>query len=190
MQDARYQLELSAPLKSGRDKSGIDDWLKDIELSSALIGGLLHTLHPELYRAGRQAWHTLSSHPSLVKESSELLNILPAYRSPFTAYSVISNRKTPVHRDNYSRPPWFDLLATVGTYLRGKLCLPGLGITLEYNPGAIVAICGQLIKHAVPEVEGDRVCVAHFMREKVQTRLEVPPATWAKMAMYIHALDR
>ena len=187
LQAHRFPLELSAPLKpgkdkSGRDKSGITQWLEQIDLSSALMGALLATCHPDLYRAGREAWHALATNPNLVKESDELMGILPRYRSPFTAYSVISNRKTPVHRDNYSRAEWFNLLATVGKYVGGKMRLPGLGITLAYEAGTVVNICGLLIRHGVDEVEGNRVCIAHFMREKVHQRLNVNPPSWVRRA--------
>jgi hypothetical protein len=65
---------------------------------------------------------------------------LGAWSSPFSGYSLISNRRTPAHRDNSARPEWYDLLATFSSYTDGVLEFPGLGLTIDYPPGSLVAL--------------------------------------------------
>ena len=159
-------------------------WLKDMVTSSALMGALLWIIHPELYAAGIQALTTLASHPELVKEGDELAAILQVWSSPYSSYSIISNRESIGHQDNNSRPAWYDMLVSVGTYNEGVLTLPGLGLTFQYNPGTVVGLCGKLLKHAVPEVVGNRVCLAYYMRDKVHERIEVSAPGWMTLDKY------
>ena len=159
-------------------------WLQEMITASALMGALLRVMHPELYFAGITGMRALVDQPELVKEDRDVLRILQAWSSPFSAYSIISNRTTPPHRDNHSSPPWYDLLVPVGTYSGGEIKFPGLGLTLGYRPGTMVALCGKLIRHEVPEVIGNRVCLAHYMRERVLERLTTEPAGW--MTLDIH----
>ena len=48
-----------------------------------------------------------------------------------------------------------------------NLKLLGLRISLKYGPGMVVGISGMVFNHEVPEVEGDRVCYAYFMKDNV-----------------------
>jgi hypothetical protein len=152
--------------------------MEDMAESSALMGSLLSIIHPEMYRRSMEAFSYLAAHPELVKEGEGVLQVLGAWSSPFSGYSLISNRRTPAHRDNSARPEWYDLLATFGSYTDGVLEFPGLGLTIDYPPGSLVALCGKIIQHAVPEVTGSRVCIAHYMKDNVHQRLQVPAAGW------------
>ena len=76
------------------------------------------------------------------------------------------------------------MLVSVGTYNEGVLILPGLGLTFQYNPGTVVGLCGKLLKHAVPEVVGNRVCLAYYMRDKVHERIGVSAPGWMTLDKY------
>ena len=91
----------------------------------------------------------------------------------YTNLSLISNRKTPLHRDPQSRSDWFDLLATVGEYQDCFLNIPTLGVQLEYSPGTVVAFSGRLLRHGVIEEGGDRCCLAYYMRDNIHNWLGV-----------------
>lgn len=59
------------------------------------------------------------------------------------------------------------------------LHLRDIGLDLAYRPGTIVAICGDILNHEVKSwAVGERVCYAHFMREALREKLNVPPAGW------------
>jgi hypothetical protein len=148
------------------------------------MGALLQIIHLELYNAGILALTNLANNPSLVKEGEAVFAILKLWAIPFTGYSMISNRSTPVHRDNSSRPEAYDLLATLGSYHSGKMKLPGLGLILDYNPGTVVALSGRIVLHEVPEVVGNRVCLAYYMRDNVHERHQVPVLGWMNIFKY------
>lgn len=98
--------------------------------------------------------------------------------------SVMVNRATPCHRDVNGRNNWMDLLVTLGEYSLGRLELPGLGIRLVYDPRTVVGILGKVISHGVGEVNGDRTCMAYYMRDGVHERLGLPPGSWMNVSHY------
>lgn len=66
-----------------------------------------------------------------------------------------------------------------------RLSIPDLGLNLDYSSGTVVGICGTVLQHEVGSWgNGDRVCYAHFMREEVRKRLDVPPAGWVNRSQY------
>jgi Oxygenase domain of the 2OGFeDO superfamily len=162
----------------------VAEWMTDMMESSAVMGALLSIIHPQMFHAAMQAFSTLANHPELSKEGPEVLEVLGRWSSPFSGYSIISNRNTPLHRDTSAPPECYDLLATFGNYTNGTMKLPGVGVTLDYPPGSLVALCGKVIPHAVPEVNGNRVCIAHYMRKNVHERLQVPPVGWMTLDSY------
>lgn len=158
--------------------------MKSTAESFALMGAFLYIAHPELYAAGRQVFRAIGENPSLIEESTAVLDILQYWTSPFSGYSVISNRVTPFHRDNYSRAQWYDLLATTGPYEGARLMLANIGVELQYDAGTMVALCGKILRHGVPETAGDRVCIAQWMRDNVHSRAKVKAPGWMYWGQY------
>ena len=72
-------------------------WMVDMRLASGVMGALLGVMHPKLYDAGIQALQAIIRDPMQVKEHANILNLLTAWMSPYSAYSVISNRLTHNH---------------------------------------------------------------------------------------------
>jgi len=159
-------------------------WLDEIQDLSALIGGILSIVHPTLYQVGLQAFKHLASDTSTVQEHNRYLQILKLWTTPFSGMSVISNRETPIHRDVQSRHSWYDILLTLGDYSNGRIELPSLGVRLQYDPGTVVALAGKVVPHGVPECDGNRVCLAYFMRNNVHERAGVPIGSWMTSDTY------
>lgn len=104
--------------------------------------------------------------------------MLEQWAAPFNAMSIISNRESPIHRDPGSRPAWSDLLLALGEYQDGRLELPGLGLLYRYNPGTIVGFSGCAFAHGA-KCDGDRACIAWYMKDNVMKRLGLPVCGWA-----------
>lgn len=120
----------------------------------------------------RQAMAKLAA----MDDANDLINI---WTSIFNGCQVMSNRETPVHRDNNSASPWYDLLCSVGPYHTADMELTNIGLTFQYNTGVIVALCGHIVRHGVSSTHGDRMCLAYYMRENVQCRLGSTLAGWS-----------
>jgi hypothetical protein len=155
------------------------DWLDQMSESNAILSAILAVIHPQLYRAGRETLNRLRQCDQI-----QLQDVLGKWTSVFSGVSVISNRITPAHRDLQSRHHWYDLLAALGSYRNCNLELPGLGLSLEYGPGAVIGLSGMMLEHEVPKFVGDRICYAYFMRDKVHEWAHVPGGTWMKTDFY------
>jgi hypothetical protein len=152
--------------------------------TNALLGGLLSMIHPDLYWQGREALIKLSRNPEFVAQPEQqiLQELLMNWANPFSAVQVIANRQTPLHRDVRGRNSWFDMLVTAGSYTGGRLELPGLGVRLDYPPGTVIGIASKVVLHGAGPVEGDRICLAYFMRNKVLECLNVSAGTWTTVS--------
>ena len=155
------------------------DWLDAVSESNAILSAILAVVHPTLYDAGWQTAKCLRDTPRRDPQ-----DVLSRWASVFNGVAVISNRSTPAHRDGSSRCHWYDMLATLGSYRNCNLDLPGLGISLEYGPGTVVGILGNVLEHAVPRFEGDRVCYAYFMRNNVHEWANIPASDWMYTKYY------
>ncbi len=79
-------------------------WLKKQVRGSALIGGILSIVHPELFTAGVNSLKAMNETSDLICKGHRLAAVLRIWSSPFTAITTISNRDTPFHRDNSASP--------------------------------------------------------------------------------------
>lgn len=158
-------------------------WLEKCLTGSALVGGILSIIHPELYQVGIEALKKLNAGHAHVVKGERLPEILRYWSSPFSVISVISNRETPFHGDNGSAHPWFDILVPLGKYENGRIELPGLGMRFRYNPGTVFGLLGRVLQHGAT-CPGDRVCVAYYMREQVVKKLALPKPSWMNVAEY------
>jgi len=72
----------------------------------------------------------------------------------------------------------------LGSYQKCHLELPGVGISLEYSPGTVVGILGNVLEHAVPTFGGDRVCYAYFMRNNMHEWVNILASDWMYTRYY------
>jgi hypothetical protein len=163
---------------------GSSEWItlsKDVE---KFLNLTLSLAHPDLFKCGLRMLNKLR-HLETTKE------IAQEWQSVYTGISVISNRRTPPHRDTKGRPEWFDtLLSYSKPESRPRLLIEDLGLDLEYSSGTVVLLCGSVLKHEVKSWgDGDRVCYAHFLREDVRERLGVRPAGWVDRGRYLPQSD-
>jgi hypothetical protein len=122
-----------------------------------------------------------------LRELDTTRDIAREWQSVYSGISIISNRKTPSHRDTKGRIEWYDtLLSFSNGSARPRLSIKDLGMELKYSSGTVVSFCGSILEHGVSSWGmGDRVCYAHFMRESVRARLDVPPAGWVNRKRYL-----
>lgn len=159
---------------------GQSDWLKHSNNFERFLNLTLSLIHPELFKCGLDILEKL-------RQLDETVDIAKQWQSVYTGIAIISNRRTPAHRDTKGRPEWFDLLMNYsGNNAKPRLSIEDIGLDLEYNSGTVVGLCGTIFKHEVGDWGiGDRVCYAHFMRETVRSRLDVPAAGWLERELYL-----
>jgi hypothetical protein len=171
---------VSSLLKHGAKDNGARPWLSHMAWINSLTAATLYVMHPDLYKAGREVMVKFGQELDLTTDWDGLEELLPVWGSVFNAVSVISNRETPLHRDNYSRPQWYDLLATVGDYSEAEMLLPTIGLRLKYKRGTMVALSGKVLRHGVCKAKGDRLCLAWYMRDNLHSRMHVASTDWSR----------
>jgi hypothetical protein len=172
-QGHKYPLKVSASLRSSNVAPFGWAWLSGMEESTLLLSSLIRVMHPDLFEMGLEATAKMHQNPDLAEA-------LLIWTSIFNGVQVISNRETPVHRDHFSRWEWYDLLVTLGPYANATLEIPTVGLRFKYSSGTVVALCGRILRHGVSEVDGERICLAYYMRENVQHRLGTNYASWSR----------
>lgn len=188
-QTAAFPLEISKTLKAKAGDASLN-WCRDNRFLSALIGGVLKIIHPELHEIATTALTSLRLSQPTVRpwildgEDRRMEDVLDAWFHPFSAVSLMVNRATPCHRDVGGRNSWTDILLTMGEYEDGRLELPGLGVRLRYEPRTVVGLLGKVVRHGASEVRGERMCLAYYMRDKVHERLGFPAGGWMNVNMY------
>ena len=92
----------------------------------------------------------------------------------FSAIQAIVNCVTSPHQDPGAVPTMYDLLLSIGTQTSARIEMEDIRTTFNYTPGTAVLICGRVLLHAVPTWEdGERICLAHYMRDMIHDRLEL-----------------
>ena len=160
-------------------KLGSPDWLIDSNNVERFINLTVSLINPGLFQMGLEMLRKLRQH-----ETTE--EIAEEWQSVYNGISVISNRITPAHRDGRGRQEWFDTLLNYSDEeAQPRLLIKDLSLDLEYSSGTVVGFCGSIFQHEVLSWgDFDRVCYAHFMRESVRKRLDVPAASWVHQNTY------
>jgi len=166
-------MELAAELR----KPMLRAWLSETEETAALIGAAVALMNPEVFSAGLQCIEKVRRNPDLVAKSDYLSEVMTAWTSPYTGFSLINNRDTPFHRDNGAGYSAMDTLLTVGKYQKGWLYLPGLGYRLFYNSGTMVMLAGRVLRHGA-SADGERLCCSWYLRSNVLESLNVDEPGW------------
>lgn len=175
----------SLSLRGDQNRAATTEWLSESVEGQKYLNMVLLLIHPDLHAVG-------SSILDRLRSIEGIKDVALLWTSYFTGIAVINNRKTPSHHDSNGRPEWYDLLCVMGNSDRpAKLEFKELGLRLVYGPGTVVGACGQVFEHSVDFWgEGDRICHAHFMRDKVREKFDVKPGGWVTQDLYASCLSK
>jgi 2-oxoglutarate-Fe(II)-dependent dioxygenase family protein len=172
--------EVSASLKN--IGSTTEQWVRENREFSQLCGGLLAIVHSELYSACLDVYDKFYEDPeTFIRNPDAFRDSMESWGNPFGGLALICNRETPEHRDNNSRYYWYDILATIGKYCGLDIYIPGTGWRFSYESGTLVALGGRALTHAVKEANGERICFAYFVRDKVHQHAGKMTGSWPVM---------
>jgi len=161
-----HQLTVSRSLR-GWPHAHTIQYVRAEQESLALLSAVLAVIHPRLAIQGLSILRGIQSGDIQNLATDSLGPVRRLWPSPFTAFSIISNRETELHRDGKGFTPYYDILTTLGHYCDGRFEAPGIGLRFKYNPGTIIGICGKALAHGVAEVEGTRYCLVQYFHRQV-----------------------
>lgn len=174
-----YQLLPSLNFRT-QPTSEAANWMEKSHDFETFLNLTLSLINPDLFQTGLESLRKLQ----LLESAKE---VAEEWQSVYTGIAIITNRITPPHRDSKGRPEWYDLLLNYcESGAASRLLISDLGLDLDYRSGTVVGLCGSILQHEVRSWgDGDRICYAHFMREAVRKRLEIPPAGWVYQKIYL-----
>ncbi|VDB85621.1 unnamed protein product [Peniophora sp. CBMAI 1063] len=136
-------------------------WLAANQETGILLSVALAISHPTQYQETRKALEYLSTLPDFAQHMQN-------WSFAFNVVTLICNRRTPAHRDRSSGGrEFYDLLLTIGGGPRTMLSLPGLGLKLQYDSGAVALFSGNQHLHEVSGFLEERACIACYARAPV-----------------------
>jgi len=161
-----------------------------MQSSTVLLNAITALTHRSLYLAGYNAISKLKR-PESLDVNITTHDHVNSWSSVFSGITVIANRITRRHRDRGGSFPWYDLLLSSGTHRHAFLHLNDLRAQLSYSPGTVVLVCGKVLSHSLPEwSDGERICLAHFMRKEIHYRLGVYSPGWSMQGAYTRLMNK
>lgn len=128
---------------------------------------MLAIIHPDLFDQQLEILGRLASGGVRVANPDLMQQLFELWSTPFNAVAIISNRETELHRDLKGGRRLLDVLATFGNYTDGRFEVPLLGSRFIYTPGTCIALPGFVFEHGASRTNGDRICLASFIRPNV-----------------------
>jgi hypothetical protein len=162
------------------------EYLKITKHKELITNAITAAIAPDLYQSGLAAIERLKLGEGLNK----ILPCVQLWVSVYSGVALIVNRVTPSHRDPGAAPSSYDFLVAGGDYQQCTLDCADIGARFSYLPGTAIAISGKILRHSVHDWKGgERICVAHFIKDAVHARLMQPRPSWPMHADYL-ALTR
>ena len=157
----------------------ISEWLNTMQETQPIINALTSFIAPHTYEAGCKSIKEIKKIQRFRCAGTAFLNNILSWSSVFSGISVISNRKTKYHADKGGHRSVFDLLVSCGTHSDSKINVQEFKMSFQYHPGTVFAINGTFLHHGVDSwTGGDRICYAHYMKQKVHQRTGVGDIKW------------
>ncbi|KAG1840334.1 hypothetical protein F4604DRAFT_1924203 [Suillus subluteus] len=166
----------------------VQQWLGALTTSELLWNSITAAVAPDLFESGFSAFSKVVKEVRRRKKNSAPVDSWP---SIFSGLEIIANRTTFSHRDPGGSPSLFDLLVSLGRNHHATLSLADVHAELDYSPGAMVYIAGRVLEHSVgPWINGERIVVAHFMKDAVHDRVKVPRPSFPLQKNFLELVGR
>lgn len=166
----------------------VQQWLAALTTSEVLWNAITATVAPDLFQAGVTAFSEIIQEVRRPKKKKAPIDSWP---SIFSGLEIIANRVTFSHRDSGGSPSLFDLLVSLGRNHCATFALADLQAELDYSPGTMVYVSGRVLEHSVgPWLNGERLVIAHFMKDAVHERVGVPRPGFPTQSFFLELVGR
>ena len=155
-------------------------WLGEMHSFNILVNVVTCLTNVKLYEAGDRALEKLRNPELTPHVKLRLHENLRFWNSIWVGVAVIPNRRTPRHRDKDATHSWYDLLFSGGNHTGASLDIEEVG----------ALVCGKLLSHAVNQWEGERLCLAYYMRRMVHDRLGIFEPSWNTRGRYVNLMNK
>ncbi|KAJ3525645.1 hypothetical protein NMY22_g10490 [Coprinellus aureogranulatus] len=95
------------------------------------------------------------------KKTMKPLNIISLCRHIYSLLATTANRENPFQRTQSGT--LYDIYATFGRHLRGRIEIPGLRARFVFNPGSVLVVAGGLLEVGIGQAEDEMITISsHF----------------------------
>lgn len=155
-------------------KTRIKQWLWDITHAQKFWNSIAWVVLPDMARVGGNA--------IIASDGQVKSDVVIEWPSIYSAVDIIINQETPPHLDGTASASLLDLIVSLGSH-DAVFRILDLGAVFAYPPGTMIFLTGKILEHDVPKWQkGERIALAHYMKDWVHNRLQVerPPFTKQK----------
>ncbi|KAG1895262.1 uncharacterized protein F5891DRAFT_984344 [Suillus fuscotomentosus] len=161
----------------------VQEWLATLSATEYFWNAITAVLAPDLFKVGTLA---ISRIIQELQGSDRTSPPICDWPSIFSGLEIIANCTTLLHRDFGGAPSLFDLLISLCSGHEAKLTLADVGAELNYYPGTMVFIYRKVLQHSIgPWGPGERLVNAHFMRDKIHSRVGVSRPPFPTQAYFL-----
>jgi len=189
--DAFWQQRLQDSMVTSASYGSVEvqHWLSALSTTEFFWNAITAASAPDLFEAGATA---ISRIVQGLQESDKPVSVpISNWPSIFSGLEIIANRTTLSHRDTGGSASLFDLLISLGSGHEAKLVLADVGAELDYYPGTMTLISGKVLQHSIgPWGKGERLVIAHFMKDKIHSRVEVPRPAFPRQAFFLKMVGK
>lgn len=180
------------------DGTTVDHWLHIAKHGELIMDGIFSVTSPQLYLHAREMMRAIKAGDYNINKFDQYAEQIGEWPSSFSGIAIICNRKTKAHTDTNGDLKWYDYLLSLGSHSmqagrenRTFLELDQIGAKLSYAPGTVIALSGKLLKHAVRTWDTeDRVCFAHFIRDKIHAKTGLEKPSWVEFTDYSNDMEQ
>ncbi|KAG1794917.1 uncharacterized protein HD556DRAFT_1442707 [Suillus plorans] len=166
----------------------VQEWLAALSATESFWNAITAVSAPDLFEAGTLAITRIIEE---LQGSDRTSPPICDWPSIFSGLEIIANHTTLSHRDSGGAPSLFDLLISLGSGHEAKLTLADVGAELDYYPGTMVFISGKVLQHSIgPWGPGERLVIAHFMRDKIHSRCGVSRPPFPTQAYFLQMVGQ
>jgi len=155
------------------------EWLSSVYETELLIGAITSVTCPDMAKKGYAALDRIAARG--------LTSLPPYFRwpSPFTCIELLVNRSTGLHHDTGGSWTMHDVLASFGSGHDAVFHIHELGADICFPPGSLIMLLSKMFQHSADWTIGERICVAHFMKDQVHDRVGVASPRLPRLGEYL-----
>jgi hypothetical protein len=142
--------------------------IRELKQPSLLVNFLFEEIDPGQFAAHVKLNEELAKRYPAAEAIRSFDPIMPLGRS------VIFNRATPLHSDRLDPVQGWAVLVALGDAKKGRLWIPRLNLKIDYEPGTIIFIRGQLLEHEVLMFDnGQCISIAFFTHTAIWEEFDI-----------------
>ena len=136
LQGGQSMPEISVLLKPSQQNNRVREWLRATCEHATILSSTVAIMHPHMYHTGREALVHLGTWAASHGQA-DITDLLALWPLVYNVASIMANRASLLHMDQFGQPQRLDLLVTFGNYTNLHFLISSLHCQFFYEPGTL-----------------------------------------------------